>query len=176
MKITSYLLTGVCAVAIALASMTTASGQTASPSPTAKASPKAKASPSPSSSPTASPSGKTARAVPFRGKAVDIDQSAKTFTIGKLIKRTMKVTDSTKITKGDADATFSDLSADTDVTGSYWKKDDGTMEVKTLKIGGAAGTDKAAKTDKKKSKKSSGDEAASGGTASSSPSPSPAKK
>jgi hypothetical protein len=177
MKLTSYLLTAACAAAIASAGITSASAQTASPSPSAKASPKAKASPS--SSPAATASGKatgTARAVPFRGKATDVDKSAKTFTIGKLIKRTMKVTDTTKITKGGADATFRDLTADADVTGSYWKKDDGTMEVKTLKIGGATGTAKAATSGTRKSKKGDGDAAAAGGAASPSPSPSPAKK
>jgi hypothetical protein len=40
------------------------------------------------------------------------------------------------------------------VSGSYWKKEDGTLERKSLKIGGKTDAEKAkAKSSKKKSKK-----------------------
>jgi hypothetical protein len=180
MKITRNLLTGACAAALAFAGIATASA--ASPTPTATASPTAKASPKAKASPTASPAAsasattaKAPRAVPFRGTATGVDQSAKTFTIGKLIKRTLKVTGDSKITKGGSDASFSDLTDDTAVTGSYFKKDDGTLEVKSLKITGGGNTgEKPTTTTKKKSKKDAGTEATASGDAS--PSPSPAKK
>ncbi|HEX8076873.1 MAG TPA: hypothetical protein VF511_03585 [Chthoniobacterales bacterium] len=140
------------------------------------AAPKKSASPSPSESPAASaaassksgasPSEKSPRAIPFKGTATAVDQSAKTFTIqSSKASRVFKVTDKSTVTKDGQSAQFSDLSDNTAVTGSYWKQDDGTLEVKTLKIGGAKSSDKS-------SSKSSKSDAAGGAG---SPSPSPKK-
>ena len=93
-----------------------------SPTPEASASPAA-------SAPTTT---KPARPIPYHGKVVSVDATAKTFTGGK---RTIKVTDETKITKDDAAATMAEIVADEQVRGSYWKKEDGTLEAKTVKLG-----------------------------------------
>jgi hypothetical protein len=152
----SLLITGACIGAIALCGPTTAfaaSKKAASPAPSA----------SPEASAAASPAAKAPRAIPFRGTASAVDQSAKTFAIaGKESSRTFKATDKTTVTKEGQAATFADLADDTKVTGSYWKQADGTLELKSLKIGGKAEP----KEDGKKSKK--GDDATS-------PSPSPKK-
>ena len=134
---------------------------------TAFAASKKAASPAPSATPaasaSASPAAKAPRAIPFRGTASAVDQSAKTFAVaGKETSRTFKVTDKTTITKDGEASTFADLADDTKVTGSYWKQTDGTLELKSLKIGGKAEH----KEEGKKSKK--GDDAAA-------PSPSPKK-
>ena len=129
MKLHSHLITGACVAVLALFGPLTASAQfkKSSPSP----SPKADASPS------ASPSEKAPRALPFRGTASAVDQSARTFAVaGKDASRTFKATDKTTITKDGNAATFADLADDTKVTGSYWKQTDGTLELKSLKIGG----------------------------------------
>ena len=132
MKSRKHLITSACIAALVFcgpAAAFAASKKAASPSPAASASPAAKAA--------ASPAAKAPRAIPFRGTATAVDQSGKTFTIaGKEHSRVFKVTDQTKVTKDDKDASFSDLTDDTKVTGSYWKHDDGTLEAKSLKIGG----------------------------------------
>lgn len=113
---------------------------------------------------------KPARAVAFKGQATGIDKSAKTFTIeGKKASKTIKVTDKTTVTKDGAPAQFSELTDDTLVTGSYWKHEDGTMEAKTLKIGGPTEAEKAAKAKKKASKEEKE------GAAPTAPSPTPKK-
>jgi hypothetical protein len=103
------------------------------------ASAKEKKSSSPEPSATAataeSPAMKKARAIPYHGKVASVDASAKTFAIGK---RTFKVTNTTAITKDGAPATMSDIAAGEMVGGSYWKKEDGSLETKTVKIKGAA--------------------------------------
>lgn len=120
-----------------------ASKKDASPSPSPSASPTAKA--------TASPKEKAPRAIPFRGMATAIDQSAKTFTIaGKETSRVFKVTDKTTVTKGGNPATMADLMDNEAVTGSYWKQEDGTLEAKSLKIGGKSDADKASSAQKSK--------------------------
>ena len=130
----------------------TASAQgskSASPSPTATGSRAA----------TETSDAKPPRAIPFRGTVSDVDTSAKTFTIaGKSASRVLKVTDKTTITKDGAEATFADIEAEGKVTGSYWKQDDGTLEAKTVKIGGAGTSEKPKK--KKKSKKGADEEEA----------------
>ncbi len=73
-----------------------------------------------------------AKALPYRGKIALVDTGTKTFTVGK---RTIKVTDQTKITKRDSAATMADITAGENVSGSYWKKDDGSLEAKTVKVG-----------------------------------------
>ena len=138
------------------------------------AAPKKSSSPAPAASPAASaaasPMEKAPRAIPFRGTASSVDQSAKTFAIvGKENTRTFKATDKTTVTKEGSAASFSDLADSEKVTGSYWKQADGTLELKSLKLGGAAAaTEKA--TPSKKSKKT--EEAATEAAAT----PSPSKK
>ena len=61
-----------------------------------------------------------------------VDAAAKTFTVGS---KTIKVTDQTKITNKGAAATMAEIVADEQVRGSYWKKEDGTMEAKSVKLG-----------------------------------------
>lgn len=128
-----------------------------------------KSSPSPSPSAHASPAAKketaTTRAIPFHGTIASVDQAAKTFTIaGKEKSRVFKITDTTVITKGGAAATMNDIVANEQVSGSYLKVADGSLEAKTVKVGPK--TDKATK--KKSSKKDASAEA--------SPSPSPSPK
>ena len=117
-----------------------------------------KASPSPTASPSATPKAaaasteKAPRAIPFRGTASAVDQSGKTFTIaGKQASRVFKATDKTTITKAGSPATLAELNDSDAVTGSYWKQEDGTLELKSLKIGGKtaekAGSTKKAKSD-----------------------------
>ncbi|MBA2435665.1 MAG: DUF5666 domain-containing protein [Verrucomicrobiota bacterium] len=107
-----------------------------SPAPDASASPGA----------SAAATEKAARPTAYRGKILSVDASAKTFTVGK---HTIKVTDETKITKNDAAAAMSDIVADEQVRGSYWKKEDGSLEAKSVKLGAkTAGKAKSgAKTD-----------------------------
>ena len=156
MKILSHLITGTCIAALTLLVPVTASAQGAkskgSPSPSTSA-----AAATTTTSTTAASSDKPARAIPLHGTASAVDKSAKTFTIaGKTSSRVFKATDTTTITKNGAAATFGDLTDNEYVSGSYWKKEDGTLELKSLKIGGKTDAEKA-KSTKKKSKK---DEAA----------------
>ena len=130
------------------------------------------ASPSPAASPSATPKAavasteKAPRAIPFRGTASAVDQSGKAFTIaGKETSRVFKATDKTTITKAGSPATFAELNDSDAVTGSYWKQEDGTLELKSLKIGGKTDAEKAGSTKKAKSDN----------TAEASPSPSPKK-
>ena len=152
MKIRSYLITGACVAALTFCLPITAPAQgtkstSASPSPAA-------ISKTTTTSSTASSAEKPARAIPFRGTISEVDQSAKTFTIaGKTTSRVFKVTDKTTVTKQGAAATMSDINANEAVTGSYWKHEDGTLEAKTVKIGGKTDAEKATSTKKKKSKK-----------------------
>ncbi len=95
-----------------------------------KKSPAPEASASPAAS--AAASDKPARPTSYRGKITSVDASAKTFTVGK---HTIKVTDEIKITKNDAAATMADIAADEQVRGSYWKKEGGSLEAKSVKLG-----------------------------------------
>ena len=107
--------------------------------------------PSPAASAAASPAAKAPRAIPFRGTASAVDQSAKTFTIaGKETSRVFKATDKTTVTKAGAAATMADLADNDAVTGSYWKQEDGTLELKSLKIGGKTDAEKSASRPKTK--------------------------
>ncbi len=142
MKIKSQLLTGACLAALAFGLPTLVS-----------AAPKKSASPTPTASEAASPAAKAPRAIPFRGNATALDSSAKTFTIaGKAASRVFKVTDKSTLTKAGSPATFSDLTENEAVTGSYWKQEDGTLEVKSLKIGGKTEAEKTADAAKKAKK------------------------
>ncbi|CAN5537340.1 hypothetical protein BH20VER1_BH20VER1_14810 [soil metagenome] len=147
MKIKSLLITGMCMAALTLCLPISASAQSPSPSPKSKASPTEKAEKSEKKE-TASTE-KAPRSIPFRGNVNEVDADAKTFTIGKTTTRTLKITDKTTITKNGADAEFTDITAETYVTGSYWKQEDGTFEARSVKAGGP-GEKKAKKTSKKK--------------------------
>ena len=118
MKIKSPLPIAICVAALILGA---SSGASAKETKTETAIPKA----------TASPAG-NARAIPFRGNVASIDASVKTFTVGR---RTIKVADQTKITKQGATATMADITVGEKVSGSYWKKDDGSLEAKNIKVG-----------------------------------------
>ncbi len=90
---------------------------------------------------------KKARALPYHGKVVAVDASARTFVVGK---RTFTVTNNTQITKDNAPAALSDIMSGEMVGGSYWKKDDGTMEARTVKIGTKSSTTAASAGDAQK--------------------------
>ena len=158
MKYKLHLLTAASIAAIACSDVSTALAQEtakASPSPAAKSSPAATASGSESSTTAAKP----ARAIPFRGTATAVDQSAKTFTIaGKSSSRVFKAVDATKITKAGEPATFADLPDNEPVTGSYRKLEDGTLELNSLKIGGKTDAEKAKSASKKSKKKAAAEE------------------
>lgn len=170
MKLKSYLTAGVCIVAVAISGHASAApaSKKASPSPSPSASPAASAS----ATKAASPAAKAPRAVPFRGTVSAVDASASTFTIaGKKESRVFKVTDKTTVTKSGAAGSMADIAADETVTGSYWKQADGTLEAKTVKIGGKADASSTGST--KKSKKS---DASASASPSATPSGSAAKK
>ena len=93
-------------------------------------------SPSASASPAASPSKPSPRSNPFHGMVSAVDQSTKTFTIAsKTTSRVFKVTDKTAVTKAGNPATMADIVENQEVSGSYRKNADGTLEAKTVKIG-----------------------------------------
>jgi hypothetical protein len=139
MKNKHSIIVAVCIAAVTALSVVTASaaGKTsASPSPKASASPHASASASASA--TAAET-KAPRPIPFHGVISAVDQTAKTFTIaGKTKSRVFKVGDKAEITKGGSPATMSDIAENSEVSGSYWKNADGSLEAKTVKIGPAA--------------------------------------
>ena len=97
---------------------------------------------SPAVSPSVTPKPAAARPTPFRGTVTAVDQTLKTFTIGK---QTFKVTDSTVITKSDNPATMADIVQNEKARGSALKQADGTMESKTVKIGPKPGGGKKGK-------------------------------
>ena len=121
MKIKPPVPTAICVAALILGA---SSGAPAKEKKTETANPKA----------TASPAAK-AKTIPYRGNVASVDASVKTFTVGK---RTIKVTDQTKITKQGAAATMADITVGEKVSGSYWKKDDGSLEAKNVKVGAKA--------------------------------------
>ncbi|MGI8957102.1 MAG: hypothetical protein ACR2II_09335 [Chthoniobacterales bacterium] len=110
-----------------------------------KKSPAPEASASPAAS--ASSTDKPARPIPYHGKIASVDATAKTFTIGK---RTIKVSDETKITKDGAVATMADIVADEQARGSYWKKADGALEAKTVGLGAKGASSKPMRDAQKK--------------------------
>jgi hypothetical protein len=100
------------------------------------------ASPSPSPvpketvSPTPSAAKPSAKAASFHGMVAEVDQNAKTFTIaGKQKSRAFTVTAKTMITKSGRAANMADISENEEVSGSYSKKADGTLEAKTVMLG-----------------------------------------
>ncbi len=145
MKLKLHLTIGACVAAITLVASAPAFAapkKEASPSPTAA--PKASASAAPTVASSASAKGP--RAIPFHGTVASVDQAASTFTItGKTNSRVFKVSDKSKVMKSGAAGTLSDIAANETVGGSYWKQEDGTLEVKTVNIGGGAKSKKSAK-------------------------------
>jgi|ERR1700693_5683056 len=89
-----------------------------------------------SSSPTASPANPNLRPLPFHGMVSGVDQKNKTFTIfGKEPRRIFKVSSKTQIIKGSGIATMKDIVDNEEVSGSYWRNADGTLEAKVVKLG-----------------------------------------
>lgn len=130
---------------------------------------KKKSSPSESASPAAadaaSPAKSNPRPIPFHGMATSVDQNAKTFIIaGKEKSRVFKVTENTKVTKAGNPVTMTDITENTEISGSYWKRDDDSLEAKTVKIGPAV-----EKKGKKKEKGTSSESPAASPTASPKP-------
>ncbi len=120
-----YLISGVCVAMLALCLSLAAQTMPKKSSP-ASASPSA----------TASPAKQTARPFPFHGMVSAVDQKAKTFAIaGKEKSRVFKVTAKTTVTKGGNAATMKDIAENEEVSGSYWKNPDGTLEAKNVKLG-----------------------------------------
>lgn len=112
------------------------------------------------------------RAIPFHGMISTVDQAAKTFTIaGKEKARVLKVTDKTVLTKAGAPATMKDVVANEEVRGSYLKAEDGSLEVKTAKLGPMTEAEKAARA--KNSKKKAKADASSAASPEAAPSTSP---
>ncbi|MEY2546964.1 MAG: hypothetical protein QOG48_2081 [Verrucomicrobiota bacterium] len=135
MKNKHSIIVAVCIAAVTALSVVTAS---AAGKTSASPSPKASASASASASATAAET-KAPRPIPFHGVISAVDQTAKTFTIaGKTKSRVFKVGDKAEITKGGSPATMSDIAENSEVSGSYWKNADGSLEAKTVKIGPAA--------------------------------------
>jgi hypothetical protein len=86
-------------------------------------------------SPVASPAAMT-RSFPFHGMVSAIDRNGKGFTIaGKQKARVFKITERTVITRSGKPAALGDLAENEEVSGSYWKNADGTLEAKTVKLG-----------------------------------------
>jgi hypothetical protein len=138
MKIKTQLITAACIAAIVFGASFNAAAKE-----------KKSASPTPSAMASASPAAeeKPARPIAYRGKIASVDATAKTFTVGS---RTIKVTDETKIMKQGATATMTDIVADEEVRGSYWKKEDGSLEAKSVKLGAMTEEEKAKRSSRKK--------------------------
>jgi len=106
---------------------------------TAQTTPRKSASPSASATvaaSTAASPGKGTRPLPFHGMISVVDENAKTFTIAsKQTSRVFKVTDKTVITKGANAATIKDITENEEASGSYWRRADGSLEAKNVKLG-----------------------------------------
>jgi transcriptional regulator of nitric oxide reductase len=97
-----------------------------------------------------------------------VDEKANTFTIaGKQKSRTFKISNRTVITKAGNVATMKDVVANEEARGSYWKMADGSLEVKTLKVGPLTDAEKAA--EEKRKERRAAKKAAGGGATSPSP-------
>src|ERR1051325_3788951 len=104
MKHKSQLIAAACVAALACAPASlSAAGKKKSTASTS-------ASPAMAMSPSASATAPAARPIPFHGKVSEVDQTAKTFTIGgKAKSRVFKVSDRSVITKGTGTGTMSDI-------------------------------------------------------------------
>jgi hypothetical protein len=101
-----------------------------------------------------------------------VDKKSKTFTItGKGESRVFKITNQTVLTKAGNPATFKDVTEKEEVRGSYWKKPDGSLEAKSVKLGPPTEQEKAVEEGRKT--KRAEKKAAAGGSASPAASPSP---
>ncbi|MEO7298018.1 MAG: hypothetical protein ABI042_05515 [Verrucomicrobiota bacterium] len=98
--------------------------------------------------PTTAAEPKKERPKTFSGKINEIDKAAKTINIGKTKKKTIHITDKTKITP--AGKTLDDAKVGDDVGGSYRESADGKMEANSLRIGPKAEGEVKAKAEKKK--------------------------
>jgi hypothetical protein len=127
MKQKKYLIGGVWAAALLLCIPLLAQNP-----PIKRASPSA----SPEATAAGSPAKQSARPIPFHGMVSAVDQKAKTFTIsGKEESRAFRVTDKTIMTRGANPATMKDIVENEEVSGSYRKNADGSLEAKTVKLG-----------------------------------------
>ena len=130
-----------CGAALAAATAVAAAKNSPSPSPSAHASPAPKATAAAEKKET------PGRALPFHGKVAAVDQTAKTFTLaGKESSRVFKVTEKTVVTKSGGAGTIKDIMANEQVSGSYWKSADGSLEAKTVKLGPKPDTEMNAET------------------------------
>ena len=76
------------------------------------------------------------KSVPFHGKISAVDQTAKTFSIaGKVTARVFNIVETTVILKDGKPGTMADVAVDEDVRGSYWKRADGSLEARSVKLG-----------------------------------------
>lgn len=131
MKTKNKSITAACIAALTLCAPLSSWAKDKKPAPPAPA-----ANASPSSSAAISPSAKPPRPVPYHGKISAVDQTARTFSIaGKEKTRVFTIVDATVITKDGKPATMAEITADEEVHGSYWKREDGSIEAKTVKLG-----------------------------------------
>lgn len=70
--------------------------------------------------------------LPFKGKVAAVDTTASTLTVGAL---TIKVSESTKISKDGKKAALTDLKEGETVSGYYKKDDDGKLNATTIRVG-----------------------------------------
>src|SRR5947209_2063224 len=75
------------------------------------------------------------RPIPFHGLVSAVDQKNKTFSITGKETRIFRVTQRTKILKGASNATMNDIVDNQEISGAYWKNDDGSLEAKMVKLG-----------------------------------------
>jgi len=99
--------------------------------------------------PEAAAEAKKDRPTPFSGKINEIDKAAKTINIGKEKKRTIQITDKTKIMKDGKPATLDDAKVGDEVGGSY-RDNGGKLEAGSLRIGPKPEGDAKPKTENKK--------------------------
>jgi hypothetical protein len=97
----------------------------------------------------AAEAGKSNRVIPFSGKINEIDKGAKTINIGKEKKRTIQITDATKIKKDGKAATLDDAKVGDEVGGAY-RDNGGKLEATSLRIGAKPESEAKPKTEKKK--------------------------
>jgi hypothetical protein len=137
MNYKSQLIAGLCVAALAFV-----------PASLSAADKKKSASPTESASPATSPAKSATRPLPFHGMVSAVDQHAKTFSISGKKAARFRVTDKTAITKGANAATMNDIMENEEVSGSYWKAADGTLEAKMVKIGPMSSGEKKTKKSK----------------------------
>jgi hypothetical protein len=111
----------------------------ARPSDRKDAIPVAAASPAPTSS--VAPGGTLAGATPFRGSVSSIDQKMNTLTVADDSSyRVLHVGSETTLIRNGASVGLTDIRQNEVVTGSYRKRNDGTLVAKTVNLPGVAGS------------------------------------